>query len=127
MSALNRAIRGAMCLLLAATLAGWGNSEADQRKAFIAFLQDINNGAIREGRDGVIFSHLLVRPDSKNETSHSVDRPNLAFHQAFTNIQILRIAFAEPSARSFGQIAALVIRSFLEDNRQAFAFFLAKD
>jgi hypothetical protein len=39
----------------------------------------------------------------------------------------LRIAFAEPSARSFGQIAALVIRSFLEDNRQAFAFFLAKD
>jgi len=42
MSALNRAIRGAMCLLLAATLAGWGNSEADQRKAFIAFLQDLN-------------------------------------------------------------------------------------
>jgi DUF3053 family protein len=45
MSALNRAARGVMCLLFALALAGFsfGNSDADQRKAFIAFLQDINN------------------------------------------------------------------------------------
>ena len=43
MSILKRAVRGAMCILFAATLAAWGNSEADQRKAFIAFLQAINN------------------------------------------------------------------------------------
>ena len=41
MSAFHRAVRGALCIVLAATLVGWGNSEADQRKAFIAFLQDI--------------------------------------------------------------------------------------
>jgi len=42
-----------VCILFAATLAGfsWSNSEADQRKAFIAFLQDINN------RPGI---HFLV-------------------------------------------------------------------
>ena len=34
-----------MYSLFVATLVGWGNSEADQRKAFIAFLQDINNRA----------------------------------------------------------------------------------
>jgi hypothetical protein len=51
---LNRAVRGAMCILFAAMLTGfsWGNSETDQRKAFIAFLQDINN------RSGI---HFLVR------------------------------------------------------------------
>ena len=43
MLALNRAARGAMCIVFAAALLGWGNSEADQRKAFIAFLQDVNN------------------------------------------------------------------------------------
>ena len=45
MSTLHRAARGALCIVLAATLVGWGNSEADQRKAFIAFLRDINNRA----------------------------------------------------------------------------------
>jgi len=43
MSALNRAVRSALCILFVVALAGWGNSEADQRKAFIAFLQDVNN------------------------------------------------------------------------------------
>jgi len=45
MSVLDRAVRSAMCIVFAATLVGWGNSEADQRKAFIAFLQDIDNRA----------------------------------------------------------------------------------
>jgi len=51
MSILKRAARGAVLILFAVTLAAWGNSEADQRKAFIGFLQDIN------GRTGV---HFLV-------------------------------------------------------------------
>jgi hypothetical protein len=53
MFALNRAARSAMCILFAATLAGfsWSNGEAEQRKSFIAFLQDINN------RPGI---HFLV-------------------------------------------------------------------
>src|SRR5690242_20492390 len=42
MSALCRAARGAIGILFVVALVGWGNSEADQRKAFIAFLQDIN-------------------------------------------------------------------------------------
>jgi len=51
MSIINHAARGAVPILFAATLAACGNSEADQRKAFIGFLQDIN------GRTGV---HFLV-------------------------------------------------------------------
>src|SRR5262249_17509719 len=42
MSILKRAVRGAISILFVVALAGWGSSEADQRKAFIAFLQDIN-------------------------------------------------------------------------------------
>jgi Protein of unknown function (DUF3053) len=59
MSILARAARAAMCIVFAAALAGfsWGNSEADQRKAFIAFLQDINN------RPGI---HYLV-PNADDE------------------------------------------------------------
>ena len=59
MSVLNRAVRSAMCVLFAATLAGfsWSNGEAEQRKSFIAFLQDINN------RPGV---HFLV-PTTNDE------------------------------------------------------------
>ncbi len=51
MPILNRVARGALPVLFAATLAAWGDSETDQRKAFIRFLQDIN------GRTGV---HYLV-------------------------------------------------------------------
>src|SRR5262252_3496027 len=57
MSALNRAVHGALCFLSVVVLVGWGNSEADQRKAFIAFLQDINN---RAG------AHVLV-PNANDE------------------------------------------------------------
>jgi hypothetical protein len=57
MSILDRAARGAVPILLAAMLAACGNSEADQRKAFIGFLQDIN------GRSGIHF--LVPTPDDE--------------------------------------------------------------
>ena len=51
MSILKRVTRGVLPVLFAAALAAWGDSETDQRKAFIRFLQDINS------RTGV---HYLV-------------------------------------------------------------------
>ncbi len=51
MSVMVRAALSSISVLFAIALAGWGNSEADQRKAFIGFLQDIN------GRPG---AHFLV-------------------------------------------------------------------
>jgi hypothetical protein len=51
MAVLSRAAFGAAALLLAFALGACGDSEADQRKAFIAFLQDIN------GRSG---AHYLI-------------------------------------------------------------------
>jgi hypothetical protein len=59
MSFLDRAAHSAMCILFAAMLAGfsWSNGEAEQRKPFIAFLQDINN------RPGI---HFLV-PTANDE------------------------------------------------------------
>ena len=57
MSTLHRAARGALCILFVVALGGWGSSEADQRKAFIAFLQDINS---RAG------AHVLV-PNANDE------------------------------------------------------------
>jgi hypothetical protein len=51
MSVLNRAARGAVLMVFVAALAACSDSEADQRKAFIGFLQDINN------RPGI---HFLV-------------------------------------------------------------------
>ncbi len=45
MSVLDRAARGIVAIVFATAWAGFsfGNGEADQRKAFIAFLQNINN------------------------------------------------------------------------------------
>ena len=59
MSILNRSARAAMCFVFAAMLAGfsWSNGDAEQRKSFIAFLQDINN------RPGI---HFLV-PTANDE------------------------------------------------------------
>jgi hypothetical protein len=57
MPILSRAANGAALILFAAALAACGNSEADQRKAFIQFLQDIN------GRPGVHF--LVPTPDDE--------------------------------------------------------------
>jgi len=107
MSALNPAIRGAMCLLLAATLAGWGNSEADQRKAFIAFLQDLNN---RAG------AHVLV-PNANDEKAFGPYLQHYAIILDF-NIdmngsvqdfiaQAIKLGFGpNPAPRSIEQMAA---------------------
>ncbi len=57
MSILDHAARAAVPILFAAALAACGNSEADQRKAFIGFLQDIN------GRSGIHF--LVPTPDDE--------------------------------------------------------------
>jgi hypothetical protein len=57
MAMFNRVARSAAAVLLAAALAACGDSEADQRKAFIQFLLDIN------GRSGV---HFLV-PTANDE------------------------------------------------------------
>ncbi|MGN6750815.1 MAG: DUF3053 family protein [Xanthobacteraceae bacterium] len=59
MSLLDRAARGAICILIVIASVGWGRSEADQRKAFIAFLQDINN------RPGI---HYLVPTPNDEKT-----------------------------------------------------------
>jgi hypothetical protein len=54
---LNRAARGAVPVFIAAMLVACGNNEADQRKAFVGFLQDIN------GRSGIHF--LVPSPDDE--------------------------------------------------------------
>ena len=72
-----------MYSLFVATLVGWGNSEADQRKAFIASLQDINN------RPG---AHVLV--------------PNANDEKAFDFIAQLIKLGPNPAPRTIEQIAA---------------------
>jgi hypothetical protein len=57
MSILNRAARIAALFLLVATLTTCGDSEPDQRKAFIKFLQEVNN------RSGVHF--LIPKPEEE--------------------------------------------------------------
>src|SRR6516164_10585924 len=107
MSALNRAIRGAMCLLLAATLVGWGNSEADQRKALIAFLQDIDN---RAG------AHVLV-PNANDEKAFGPYLQHYAIILDFNKdmnvsvqdfiAQAIKLGFGpNPAPRSIEQMAA---------------------
>ncbi len=107
MSGLNRAARSAMCIVFAATLVGWGNSEADQRKAFIAFLQDINN------RPGI---HFLV-PTANDEKAFGpylqhyaiildFDKDMKASMDDFT-AQIIKIGYGpNPSLRTIEQMAA---------------------
>jgi DUF3053 family protein len=107
MSALNRAARGVICLLFAATLAGWGNSEADQRKAFIAFLQDINN------RPGI---HYLV-PTPNDEKAFGPYLQHYAIILDFVKdmnvsmqdfvAQAIKLGFGpNPTPRSIEQMAA---------------------
>jgi hypothetical protein len=109
MSIFNRAVRIAICILFAATLAGfsWGNSEADQRKAFIAFLQDINN------RPGI---HFLA-PNANDEKALGpylqhyaiildFDKDMKAPMSDFTT-QIVKLGFGpNPSPRTIEQMAA---------------------
>jgi hypothetical protein len=74
MSFLDRAAHSAMCILFAAMLAGfsWSNGEAEQRKPFIAFLQDINN------RPGIHFlvptanDEKVIGPTCSNTRSSSI-------------------------------------------------------
>jgi len=107
MLALNRAARGAMCIVFAAALLGWGNSEADQRKAFIAFLQDINN------RPG---AHVLV-PNANDEKAFGPYLQHYAiildFNKAMKSptddfmAQIIKIGYGpNPAPRTIEQIAA---------------------
>jgi hypothetical protein len=109
MSILNRAVRCAICILFAATLAGfsWRNGKADQRKAFIAFLQDINN------RPGI---HFLV-PTATDEKAFGpylqhyaiildFDKDMKAPMGDFTT-QIVKIGFGpNPVPRTIEQMAA---------------------
>lgn len=109
MSVLNRAARGALCIVFAATLAGfsWGNGEADQREAFIAFLQDVNN------RPGI---HFLV-PTANDEKAFGpylqqyavildFDKDMKAPMSDFT-AQIIKLGYGpNPSPRTIEQIAA---------------------
>jgi Protein of unknown function (DUF3053) len=109
MSILARAARSAVCIVLAATLAGfsWGNSEADQRKAFIAFLQDVNN------RPGI---HFLV-PNADDEKAFGPYLQQYAVILDFDKdmkapmsdfiTQIVKIGYGpNPSPRTIEQIAA---------------------
>ena len=109
MSFLNRVARAALCLFFAATLAGFsfGNSEADQRKAFIAFLQDINN------RPGI---HLLV-PSASDEKAFGPYLQHYALILDFNKemsasmsdfiAQLVKLGFGpNPSPRTIEQIAA---------------------
>jgi hypothetical protein len=109
MSIPDRAARGAMCIVFAATLAGfsWGNSEADQRKAFIAFLQDINN------RPGI---HFLV-PTANDEKAFGPYLQQYAIILDFDKdmkapmddflAQVIKLGFGpNPSPRTLEQMAA---------------------
>lgn len=109
MSIPDRAARGAMCIVFAAMLAGfsWGNNDADQRKAFIAFLQDINN------RPGI---HFLV-PTASDEKAFG---PYLQHYTIILDFdkdmkapmddflaQVIKLGFGpNPSQRTLEQMAA---------------------
>jgi Protein of unknown function (DUF3053) len=104
---LDRAARRVIGILLALTLAAWGNSEADQRKAFIAFLQDINN---RLG------GHVLV-PNANDEKAFG---PYLAHYAIILDFnrdmkaptddfiaQLVKLGYGpNPAPRTIEQIAA---------------------
>jgi hypothetical protein len=103
----DRATRCLMWALFAVALAAWGNSEADQRKAFIGFLQDINN------RPGI---HFMV-PTASDEKAFGpylqqyamileFNRDMKASMDDFT-AQIVKLGFGpNPSPRSIEQVAA---------------------
>jgi len=107
MSILKRAVRGAISILFVVALAGWGSGEADQRKAFIAFLQDINT------RPGI---HFLV-PTANDEKAFGpylqhyalildFDKDMKAPMDDFT-AQIIKLGFGpNPAPRTIEQMAA---------------------
>src|SRR5215472_3964177 len=107
MSVCNRAVRAVIAILVALTLAAWGNSEPDQRKAFIAFLRDINN------RPG---AHVLV-PSANDEKAFGPYLAHYAIILEFNKdmkaptddfiAQLIKLGFGpNPAPRSIEQIAA---------------------
>ncbi len=121
-------------MLFAATLAGFsfGNSEADQRKAFIAFLQDINS------RPG---AHVLV-PNANDEKAFG---PYLAHYAIILDFnkdmnvsvqefmaQMVKFGFGpNPNPRSIEQMAAApadltVLKDILDKMEQGLETRLAK-
>jgi DUF3053 family protein len=107
MSVLNRVARCAAVIVFAVALTAWGNSEADQRRAFIAFLQDINN------RPGI---HLLV-PSANDEKAFGPYLQHYALILDFNRemnasmsdfvAQLVKLGFGpNPSPRTIEQIAA---------------------
>ena len=131
---LNRAARIAICIVFAAMLTGfsWGNSEADQRKAFIAFLQDINN------RPG---GHVLV-PNANDEKAFGPYLQHYAiildFNKDLTvsmqdfRAQMIKFGFGpNPNPRTIEQIAAApadltLIKDTVDKMEQAVETRLAK-
>ena len=107
MTILARALRSAICIVFAAALVGWGNSEADQRKAFIAFLQDINS------RPG---AHVLV-PNANDEKAFGPYLQHYAIILDFNKdmkaptdefiAQLIKLGYGpNPAPRTIEQIAA---------------------
>jgi hypothetical protein len=107
MSIADRVTRCATVFLFATTLAAWGNSEPDQRKAFIGFLQDINN------RPGI---HFMV-PTASDEKALGPYLQQYAIILDFNKdlkaamgdftAQIVKLGFGpNPSLRSIEQVAA---------------------
>ncbi len=132
MSFLNRAARGAMCIMFAAALAAWGNSEADQRKAFIAFLQDINSradvhvlvpNASDEKAFGPYLQHYAIILDFNKDMSVSI--------QDF-KAQMIKFGFGpNPNSRTIEQMAAApadltVLKDILDTMEQGLETRLAK-
>jgi acyl transferase domain-containing protein len=134
MSVLDRAVRSALCILFVAALAGfsWGNSEADQRKAFIAFLADINN------RPG---AHVLV-PSANAEKAFG---PHLAHYAIILDFnkdmsvtmqnfmaQMIKFGFGpNPNPRTIEQMAAApadltTLKDILDKMEQGLETRLAK-
>jgi hypothetical protein len=134
MSILKRVGRGAICIVLAAVLAGfsWGNSEADQRKAFVAFLQDINSRAgghvlVPNANDekafGPYLQHYAIILDFNKDMSVSV--------QDFM-AQMIKFGFGpNPNPRTIEQLAAApadltVLKGILDKMEQGLETRLAK-
>ncbi len=130
----DRAARGVIGILLALTLAGFsfGNSEADQRKAFIAFLQDINN------RPG---GHVLV-PNANDEKAFGSYLQHYAIILDFNKdltvsmqdfmAQMIKFGFGpNPSPRTIEQMAAApadlpTLKDILDKMEQGLETRLAK-
>jgi Protein of unknown function (DUF3053) len=107
MSIGDRAARCAIGVLLALALAAWGNPEPDQRKAFIAFLQDLNSrpglhlvvpSANDEKAFGPYLQHYVIILDF-NKQMNATMKDFMA--------QMIKMGFGpNPSSRSIEQLAA---------------------